>query len=176
MKGHHLLRAAVRHSPARSTSRLPPHLLPGSLAAYGTVNRDVAAARVLPKSPALSLGSCQLRRISATAASRAAGTGSGRTIYKQEEVRQFSLKHPNEFWMEAQKEIDWIQAPTRAMDTPDPSRPHKVQWFPDGKLNVCYNALDRHVSGGRGDQTAIIYDSPVTETVRKFTYRELLHK
>ncbi|KAJ2611484.1 hypothetical protein H4S08_003129 [Coemansia sp. RSA 1365] len=99
-----------------------------------------------------------------------------RVLYKQEQNRQRSLKDPEGFWMEAQKAIDWVQPPTRALEIPsNPTQLHKAVWFPDGKLNVCYNALDRHVAGGRADQTALIYDSPVTGVVRRYTYAELLH-
>jgi propionyl-CoA synthetase len=49
-------------------------------------------------------------------------------------------------------------------------------WFPDGVLNTCFNAVDRHVRNGRGDQAALIYDSPVTGTQRTYTYAELLDK
>ncbi|KAJ1743686.1 hypothetical protein LPJ68_000743 [Coemansia sp. RSA 1086] len=96
--------------------------------------------------------------------------------YKQEEIRQRSLRDPEGFWMEAQQAIDWIEPPTRALEMPDPKQPHKVKWFPDGKLNVCYNALDRHIRGGRAQQTALIYDSPVTRVVEKYTYSQLLQK
>ncbi|KAJ2514004.1 hypothetical protein GGI11_004231 [Coemansia sp. RSA 2049] len=103
-------------------------------------------------------------------------TAGSRKVYKQESERQRSLKDPEGFWMEAKEAIDWIKSPTRALDTPDPQKPYKTQWFPDGKLNVCYNALDRHVERGRGKQDALIYDSPVTDTVRKYSYSELLFK
>jgi propionyl-CoA synthetase len=56
----------------------------------------------------------------------------------------------------------------------DSSNPPFYRWFSDGELNTCYNALDRHVRDGRGDQAALIYDSPVTGTSRRYTYRELL--
>src|SRR6185295_11809847 len=52
-------------------------------------------------------------------------------------------------------------------------REHFYRWFPGAQVNTCYNALDRHVEGGRADQLALIYDSPVTSTVRTFTYRQL---
>ncbi|KAJ2388835.1 hypothetical protein GGI05_003675, partial [Coemansia sp. RSA 2603] len=94
--------------------------------------------------------------------------------YLQQQLHRRSLSDPEGFWMEAQREIDWIKPPTRALSTPDLSKPHKVQWFPGGTLNVSYNALDRHVLSGRKDQVALIYDSPVTQTVRKYTYQELL--
>ncbi|KAJ2015592.1 hypothetical protein IW146_001738 [Coemansia sp. RSA 922] len=94
-------------------------------------------------------------------------------VYKQETIRQRSLQDPEGFWMEVQKGIDWIVPPTRALSIPSPSLLHKAQWFPDGKLNVCYNALDRHISS-RAEQTALIHDSPVTDSVTKFTYMQLL--
>jgi len=61
-------------------------------------------------------------------------------------------------------------APTRALDA---SRPPFYRWFPDGELNVCHNALDRHVDAGRADQAALVYDSPVTDTQRTYTYAQL---
>ncbi len=82
-----------------------------------------------------------------------------------------SLDDPQGFWGEAAEAVDWIKAPTVVLD--DSNAPF-VKWFPDGVLNTCYNALDRHVINGRGEQTALIYDSPVTGTQRKYTYAELL--
>ncbi|KAJ2740608.1 hypothetical protein GGI20_005716 [Coemansia sp. BCRC 34301] len=105
----------------------------------------------------------------------ATGAVTSGKVYKQELLRQQSLQDPEEFWMEAQRGIDWIVPPTRACSLPSPlSLLHKAQWFPDGRLNVCYNALDRHVSSGRASQTALIHDSPVTDSVTKFTYEQLL--
>jgi propionyl-CoA synthetase len=66
--------------------------------------------------------------------------------------------------------VDWSRAPTRALDA---GRAPFYRWYPDGELNACHNALDRHVDGGRASQTALIYDSPVTGTKASFTYREL---
>lgn len=80
--------------------------------------------------------------------------------------------NPEGFWLEKATEyIDWVKEPTRAVD--DANAPI-YRWYPDGELNVCYNAIDRHVEAGRGDQAAIIYDSPVTDTIRTITYAELL--
>ncbi|WP_113902960.1 MULTISPECIES: acetate--CoA ligase [Brevibacterium] len=76
------------------------------------------------------------------------------------------------FWLEqARSLIDWVTEPTRALDD---SRAPIYRWFPDGELNVCHNAVDRHVASGRGDQAAIVYDSPVTDTIRTITYAQLL--
>ncbi|MEL0133889.1 MAG: propionyl-CoA synthetase [Rhodobiaceae bacterium] len=74
------------------------------------------------------------------------------------------------FWMEAAEAIDWHRAPTRALDS---SRPPFHRWFPDGEMNTCHNAVDRHVAAGRGEQKAIIYDSPITGSASSLTYAEL---
>jgi propionyl-CoA synthetase len=90
--------------------------------------------------------------------------GSYYDLYRQ------SLAEPETFWLAAAKALDWDTEPTRALD--DGAAP-LYRWFPDGVLNTCHNALDRHVDGGRGEATALIYDSPVTGTKASFTYREL---
>ena len=78
---------------------------------------------------------------------------------------------PQAFWAQAAQEIDWIKPPSRIFDA---DAGVYGRWFPDATCNACYNALDRHVAAGRGDQDAICYDSPVTATKRRITYRELL--
>lgn len=80
---------------------------------------------------------------------------------------------PEAYWLEAADGLDWTRMPSRAFDG---SMGLYGRWFPDGVLNTCHNALDRHVAAGRGGQTAIIYDSPVTGTIRRFTYAELLER
>jgi propionyl-CoA synthetase len=82
-----------------------------------------------------------------------------------------SITDPESFWADAARAIDWSREPTVILDS---SNPPFYRWFPDGELNTCDNALDRHVRAGRGDQAALIYDSPVTGTSRRYTYRELL--
>ncbi len=77
---------------------------------------------------------------------------------------------PEAFWMEAAEAISWTKKPTRALDS---SNAPLFEWFTDGEANTCYNALDRHVEAGRGDQTAIIYDSPITGAKRKISYAEM---
>ena len=81
------------------------------------------------------------------------------------------LNDPENFWAEAAEAVHWNKKWDRVLDD---SRPPFYRWFPGGLLNTCYNALDRHVESGRADQPALIYDSPVTQTVQTFTYRELL--
>ena len=80
-------------------------------------------------------------------------------------------KDPEGFWGNAAKEIDWIKPPTKVFDK---DAGVYGRWFPDATCNTCYNAIDRHVKNGRADQTALIYDSPVTDSKRKYTYAELL--
>jgi propionyl-CoA synthetase len=81
-----------------------------------------------------------------------------------------SLEDPAAFWAEAAAAIDWDRRWERVLDASDAPL---YRWFPGAQLNTCYNALDRHVAAGRGEQAALIYDSPVTGTVRRFSYREL---
>ncbi len=81
-----------------------------------------------------------------------------------------SIDKPNEFWGELTKDVHWYKAPQTVLD--DSNSPFN-HWFPDGELNACYNALDLHVEQGNGERLALIHDSPVTDSVRRFTYREL---
>jgi propionyl-CoA synthetase len=81
-----------------------------------------------------------------------------------------SLERPEEFWAEAADAIDWERRWDRVLD---PSRPPFYRWFPGGRLNTCWNAIDRHVAAGRGERVALIWDSPVTGQIQRFTYREL---
>jgi len=87
-----------------------------------------------------------------------------------DEIYARSLKDPEGFWGEAAGKVHWYRPWDMVLD--DRSAPF-YRWFTGGLLNTCYNALDRHVEGGRADQAALIYDSPVTDTVKTFTYREL---
>ena len=82
-----------------------------------------------------------------------------------------SIADPESFWGDAARAIDWYREPSVILDS---SNPPFYRWFSDGELNTCFNALDRHVRDGRGDQAALIYDSPVTAVARRYTYRELL--
>ncbi len=86
------------------------------------------------------------------------------------ELLQSSLEDPTAFWSDAANAVSWIKKPQRVLDD---SNPPFYRWFPDAELNTCFNALDRHIDQ-RGDQAALIYDSPVTGTKRTYTYRELL--
>lgn len=109
------------------------------------------------------------------------------------EVMRRSLEEPAEFWAEVASEITWSKPWKRVLD--DSDQPF-TKWytllipqfkilfilcsftfrFSGGELNVCFNAVDRHVLAGKGDKVALIHDSPVTNTLRKVTYRELQHQ
>jgi len=78
---------------------------------------------------------------------------------------------PDAYWLDIAKGIDWIRPPERAFDA---AAGIYGRWFPDATCNTCFNALDRHVRDGRGDQVALIYDSPVTGTKAKYTYSQIL--
>ena len=77
---------------------------------------------------------------------------------------------PEGFWMQAAEAIDWQQKPTRALFAENPPI---YEWFSDGMVNTCWNAVDRHVLAGRGDQIAIMHESPITLSTKGITYRQL---
>jgi len=89
---------------------------------------------------------------------------------RYEEVYARSITDREGFWAEAAEGIDWDKTWDKVIDASNAPFYH---WFAGGRLNTCYNALDRHVAGGRGAQPALIYDSPVTDTVRTYSYAEL---
>ncbi|MDC1281007.1 propionyl-CoA synthetase [bacterium] len=82
-------------------------------------------------------------------------------------------KNPLQFWDQQSNDIDWIIKPKKILD--DENVPF-YKWFPDGVLNTCFNAIDRHVIDGRGEQDAIIYDSPITNVKQKISYSQLLFR
>jgi propionyl-CoA synthetase len=87
-----------------------------------------------------------------------------------DEIYRHSLADPEAFWAEAAGQIDWVEPWTQVLDD---SRAPFYRWFAGGRLNTCHNALDRHVEGGRADQLALVYDSPLAGTIATYTYREL---
>jgi propionyl-CoA synthetase len=82
-------------------------------------------------------------------------------------------KDPEAFWGEAARDIDWVNIWDRVLD---PNAGEYGRWFSGAECNTAYNCLDRHVLQGRGQQKALIYDSPVTQTIKSFTYAELTHE
>src|ERR1700682_83622 len=89
------------------------------------------------------------------------------------QVHARSLADPEGFWGEAAREIDWIEPAKKIFD---PGVGLYGRWFAGAVVNTCYNALDRHVAGGRADQLALIHDSPLANTVTRFTYAQMLHE
>jgi propionyl-CoA synthetase len=87
-----------------------------------------------------------------------------------DEIYARSLRDPEGFWAEAAEALAWDRRWDRVLDE---ARPPFYRWFAGGRLNTCYNAVDRHVEAGRGGQPALIHDSPVTDSVRTLTYQEL---
>lgn len=87
-----------------------------------------------------------------------------------EEVYRQSIERPDDFWAAVAEDVHWFRRWDRVLDR---SRDPFFRWFAGGVTNSCYNALDLHVDEGRGDQAALIYDSPLTGSLATFTYREL---
>jgi propionyl-CoA synthetase len=86
------------------------------------------------------------------------------------EFYQKSIENPQEFWKEQAQQIAWFKFPQTILGTNKHGYP---RWFEDGELNICYLALDKHIEEGYGDTTAVIYDSPVTQNIRYYTYNEV---
>ena len=86
------------------------------------------------------------------------------------DVQARAKQDPEGYWMQAASGVDWITPPSRALSA---DRAPLYDWFTDATVNTCWNAVDRHVLAGRGDQAAIIHDSPVTQSKRTITYAEL---
>lgn len=84
---------------------------------------------------------------------------------------QRSLEEPEKFWGEIGQLISWDKMYDQVLD--DSSSPF-TKWFCGGYLNACFNCIDRHIANGHGNKVALIHDSPITNTIRKVTYQELL--
>jgi propionyl-CoA synthetase len=89
------------------------------------------------------------------------------------EAFERSISDPAGFWGEQARLVDWFAKPRTVLDD---SRPPFYRWFPDGTINTCYNALDRHVVNGRAEQPALVYESPVTGSSETLTYAQLLER
>ena len=81
-----------------------------------------------------------------------------------------SIHEPEQFWAKQAEQIAWYKKPEIILSKDEDDYP---LWFEDGELNLCYLSVDKHVEDGYGDQVALIYDSPVTQTVKKYTYSEI---
>ncbi len=92
---------------------------------------------------------------------------------KYKESYKRSIQDPEEFWKEQAQNLEWYKQPSQIVSKDDNNQ---IRWFVDGKLNVSYLCIDKHIKDGYGNQTAIIYDSPVTNTQQHITYNELLEE
>ena len=84
---------------------------------------------------------------------------------KYNDIYQKSIQNREEFWKNISENIFWYKKPTKILNS---DKPPFYKWFEDGVTNTCYNALDLHIDEGRGNKLAIIYDSPITETKKKY--------
>ena len=89
---------------------------------------------------------------------------------KYHDIYQRSIQKPEVFWSEIANDIFWYKKPTKILNS---DKPPFYKWFQDGITNTCYNAVDLHVEKGKGEKTAIIYDSPITNSQKKITYNQL---
>lgn len=99
----------------------------------------------------------------------------------QDEVLQQSLQHPEEFWARQAEHLHWHKKPDATLSMSRKTLPSGIshstwEWFPGGEISTCYNCVDRHVVAGNGNQVAIYYDSPVTDTKERYTYSRLLRE
>ena len=99
--------------------------------------------------------------------------------HTQDEVQSDSLNSPESFWLAQAEHLHWHKPPTRALQTSTRKLPSGIShstwtWFPGGEISTSYNCVDRWVEAGRGDQTAIVWDSPVTGKKEKWSYKQLL--
>jgi len=113
-------------------------------------------------------------------------------MHPQDALHQHSLRNPESFWTQHAQSLHWHKPPSRALhrttktvkssspsSSPSSSSPVVVShdhwtWFPDGEISTTYNCIDRHVARGRGNNVAIVWESPVTGVREEYTYRQLL--
>src|SRR5579862_6548824 len=135
------------------------------------------SGRVFAVTPSCDLGHCNLAGLLVEmpkwgAAMITVTSTNGGTAGALQTAVLRSLQDPEAFWAEAAAAIHWYKKCDKVLDD---SRAPFYRWFSGGELNTCYNALDLHVETGRANQAALIYDSPVTNQVKTFTYSELRH-
>ncbi len=99
--------------------------------------------------------------------------------HPQDEVQHHSLNDPESFWSHQAEHLHWHKKPSAALARTRKRLANGEEhdhwaWFPDGEISTCYNCVDRHVLAGNGDVPAILYDSPVTKTKERLTYKQLL--
>ena len=102
--------------------------------------------------------------------SQATSTSSSFAAVSYEQEYRESIEQPEAFWRKKAELLHWFKAPQQILSTDD----NGIQrWFADGQMNTAYMALDHHVAQGRGAQTALIYDSPVTNSKSTYSYQQL---
>ena len=89
---------------------------------------------------------------------------------RYKEIYEYSINKKEKFWLEQARQLKWFKEPSNILSKNEQGLD---RWFADGEMNTCYLCLDHHIEQGRGDQTALIYDSPVTNTIKKYSYAEL---
>lgn len=99
--------------------------------------------------------------------------------HPQDEAQHFSLTDPERFWGHQAEQLHWHRKPSAVLKRTTKDLKSGIshshwEWFPDGEISTCYNCLDRHILAGHGDQPAILYDSSVTNTKQRLTYKQLL--
>ena len=99
----------------------------------------------------------------------------------QDEVQKHSIQDPESFWAHHAEQLYWHKEPSQVLKRTTKKLPSGIShphwtWFPHGEISTSYNCVDRHVEDGRGDATAVIWDSPVTGSKQKFTYKQLLEE
>ncbi|KAK4191223.1 acyl-CoA synthetase short-chain family member 3, mitochondrial [Podospora australis] len=99
--------------------------------------------------------------------------------HPQDQVQHHSLNDPESFWGHQAEHLHWHKPPSAVLkrstkELKNGTSHNHWTWFPDGEISTCYNCIDRHVLAGRGDAPAIFYDSPVTKTKQRLTYKQLL--
>jgi propionyl-CoA synthetase len=117
------------------------------------------------------LAASNLVRLAARTSSISSADEETRMASRYHDVYAQAQRDPQAFWADAAKAIDWIEPPRVTFDE---NAGVYGRWFPDASLNACYNCVDRHVNAGRGDQPAIIYDSPLVDFRKAITYSDLL--
>jgi propionyl-CoA synthetase len=101
--------------------------------------------------------------------------------HPQDEVYDFSIKDPEQFWGKQAENVYWHKKPERTLDMStkklkDGAEHPTWKWFPGGEISNCYNCLDRHVEAGNGNSVAIYWDSPVSGSKEKYTYKQVLRE
>ncbi|RVE42302.1 hypothetical protein evm_013042 [Chilo suppressalis] len=112
----------------------------------------------------------ELKKKSFVSATDVANYGEASVTLEYLRAHRCSLDKPEEFWKDVGNELEWTKPWDRVLDN---SNPPFTKWWVGGEMSVCHNAVDRHVAAGKGDQVALVHDSPLTDTVRKITYSEL---